>query len=59
VRERGPANTVLFTLRTASDPAALVGHVRTRLKQLDSHVILEHVATMSQRMSDTVAQPRF
>src|SRR4029453_12187315 len=35
------------------------GAGRTRLKQLDSQLILENVATMSQRMSDTVAQPRF
>ena len=51
--------TMLFTLRTASDPAAVVTRARTRLKQLDSQLILENVSTMSQRMSDTVAQPRF
>jgi putative ABC transport system permease protein len=50
---------VLFTLRTASDPAAVVARARTRVKRLDSQLILENVATMSLRMSDTVAQPRF
>jgi putative ABC transport system permease protein len=50
---------VLFSLRTASDPGALVGRARTRLQQLDAQLILENVATMSQRMADTVAQPRF
>ncbi len=54
--DQGP---VLFTLRTSSDPAAVVGRARTRLKQLDSQLTLENVATMSQRMADTVAQPRF
>ena len=51
--------TMLFTLRTASDPAAVVTRARTHLKQLDPQLILENVATMSQRMSDSVAQPRF
>jgi putative ABC transport system permease protein len=50
---------VLFTLRTAFDPAAVVRRARTRLKQIDPQLILENVSTMSQRMSDTVAQPRF
>jgi putative ABC transport system permease protein len=37
----------------------VVARARTRLKQLDSQLIVENVSTMSQRMSDTVAQPRF
>jgi putative ABC transport system permease protein len=50
---------MVFALRTASDPAAVVARARTHLKQFDSQLILENVATMSQRMADTVAQPRF
>jgi putative ABC transport system permease protein len=50
---------MLFTLRTTSDPAAVVARARTLLMRLDPQLILENVATMSQRMSNTVAQPRF
>jgi putative ABC transport system permease protein len=50
---------MLFTLRTASDPAAVVARARKRLARLDAQLMLENVATMSQRMSDSVAQPRF
>ena len=51
--------TMVFTLRTASDPAAVVTRARTHLKRHDPQVILGNVATMSERMADSVAQPRF
>ncbi|HEY7056523.1 MAG TPA: ABC transporter permease [Vicinamibacterales bacterium] len=50
---------MVFALRTSSDPAAVVTRARTHLKQVGSQLILENVATMSQRITDTVAQPRF
>jgi putative ABC transport system permease protein len=50
---------IVFALRTSSDPAAVVARARTHLQQFDSQLILENIATMSQRMADTVAQPRF
>ena len=50
---------MLFTLRTTSDPAALVARARTGLARLDAELVLENVATMSRRMSNSVAQPRF
>jgi putative ABC transport system permease protein len=51
--------TMVFTLRTASDTAAVVARARTHLKRHDPQVILGNVATMTERMSDSVAQPRF
>jgi putative ABC transport system permease protein len=57
--ELGEMPMMVFTLRTASDPAALVTRARTHLKRVDPQLTVENVATMSQRMSDSVAQPRF
>ena len=48
----------MHRLRGTAATLAIVGRAPTRLTQLDSQLILEN-ATMSQRMSDTVAQPRF
>jgi predicted permease len=50
---------VLFTLRTVTDPAAVAARARTLLTRLDSQLILENVVTMSQRVSNSIAQPRF
>ena len=50
---------LFFTVRTASDPVGLVARLRTRLTRLDPKLTLDNIATMNQRLSDSVAQPRF
>jgi len=54
-----PPITGYFTVRTAADPAAIVGAVRTLVQTLDPQVTVDNVATMEQRLSNSVAQPRF
>jgi putative ABC transport system permease protein len=46
-------------LRTAGDPVQLLSNVRSALRQLDPELTLDDVATMEQRVSASVAQPRF
>jgi cell division protein FtsX len=50
---------MFFALRTAGDPGARVPHVRTLVRQLDSQLTIDNVASMEQRLSDSVARPRF
>ena len=48
-----------FTVRTAGDPAALIANSRLMLRRLDPQLTIDNVATLSQRLADSVAQPRF
>jgi predicted permease len=50
---------MFFALRTSGDPSSMVSHVRTLVRQLDSQLTIDNVATMERRLSDSVAQPRF
>jgi putative ABC transport system permease protein len=51
--------TMVFSLRTTSDTAAVVTRARAQLKRHDPEIIVGNVATMTERMPDSVAQPRF
>jgi predicted permease len=48
-----------FTVRSTGDPLPLVASVRGIVRQLDPQLVVDNVATMEQRVSDSVARPRF
>ena len=48
-----------FAVRTSGDPAALTPAVRALFQRVDPQITVDNVATMEQRLSDSVAQPRF
>jgi predicted permease len=48
-----------FVVRTTAHPMALIGSVREQVKQLDPGLPVSDIATMEQRMSDSVAESRF
>jgi putative ABC transport system permease protein len=50
---------VFFTVRTAGPPLPLVASVRGLVRQLDPQLVVDSVATMEQRLSVSVARPRF
>ncbi len=50
---------VFFTVRTAQSPLPLATSVRGLVRQLDPQLIVDNMATMEQRLSDSVAGPRF
>jgi predicted permease len=54
----GPGG-VFFVVRTVGDPAALTPTVRALVQQLDAQITIDNVAAMDQRLTDSVAQPRF
>ena len=49
----------VLVVRTANDPVRLVPVLRRILAEIDPNLPLEDVATMDQRVSVSVAQPRF
>ncbi len=51
--------TSFFTIRTATDPAPLVTNIRGLVRQLDAQLVVDNVATMEQRLSTSIARPRF
>ena len=55
----GPGAAMFFTVRTAGNPVAMVATVRTLVRRLDSEVVVDDIASMEQRVADSVAQPRF
>jgi putative ABC transport system permease protein len=48
-----------FVVRTQGDPAALIDGVRSRIWEIDGGVAIEDLTTMSQLISQSVAEPRF
>ncbi len=49
-----------LVVRTRSDrPTSLLPAIRTRIRALDSELPIDRVETMEQRVSDSVAEPRF
>ncbi len=54
-----PLPFTTFVVRTTRNPLALIGAVRQQVKQLDPSLPISDIATMEQRMSDSVAQARF
>lgn len=49
----------LLVKSDVEDPLSLVGSIRNEVKKLDSDLPLTNVATMDQRLSNAVSQPRF
>ena len=54
-----PLPFMAFVIRTTGNPLALISAVRQQVKQLDPTLPVSDVATMEQRMSDSVAESRF
>jgi putative ABC transport system permease protein len=50
---------MFFVLKAAGDPAALVSNVRSAVARLDTELTVDNIATMEQRVADSVARPRF
>ena len=55
----GPAIAPNLVVRTSGDPLALVPVIRSQVKSQDAQLPLFNISTMEQRISDSVAQPRF
>jgi predicted permease len=51
--------TLTMTVRSASDPAAVVRRIRDELKMLDPLLPVVEVSTMEQRLVESVVRPRF
>jgi putative ABC transport system permease protein len=54
-----PFSFMTFVVRTTGNPLALAGAVRQQVKLMDPSLPVSDVATMEQRMSDSVAESRF
>jgi predicted permease len=54
-----PAGTLFVVARTTGDPAALADSVVQQVRSLDQDVPVYDIATMQQRVSDSVARQRF
>ncbi|MBZ5494935.1 MAG: ADOP family duplicated permease [Acidobacteriia bacterium] len=55
----GPLSAMSIVMRSKGDPLALVPSVRARVAALDSQLPIFNVSTLKQRVSNSVAQPRF
>jgi predicted permease len=58
VMPRGLGN-IFFTVRTARTPLPLMANVRGLVRQVDPQLVVDNMATMEQRLSASVARPRF
>jgi len=58
---QAPFYSVTLVVRTDSSlaPDALVSSVRSKLRDVDPNLPLAHVGTMTEQVSDSLAQPRF
>ncbi len=54
-----PWSFMTFAIRSSGDPLSLAGAVRSQLSAVDKDVPIYSIATMEQRMSDSVSQRRF
>jgi putative ABC transport system permease protein len=52
-------NGLFAVLRTSGDPAAVMPGVRSAVRQVDAQLALRNVLTMTERMADASARPRF
>jgi putative ABC transport system permease protein len=50
---------IVFGVRTAGEPMELVGGIRALVRQMDAQLVVDGMATMEQRVYDSVATPRF
>jgi putative ABC transport system permease protein len=58
IAQRGLGDA-FFTIRTSADPRPLIPNVRGLVRQLDSQLVIDNVATMEQRLATSIARPRF
>jgi len=58
-RGEGWNNTLMLAVRTGSAPEKLIGAVRNQVTALDPDQPITSVATMEERLSQSLAQPRF
>jgi putative ABC transport system permease protein len=49
---------VYYTARTSGDPLTALDNIRTVVRQVDPGAALDHVATMEQIVSNSIARPR-
>jgi len=54
-----PQAQMTVVARTAADPAAALGAIRAAVRELAPDVAVSDERTMTQRLGDSVAQPRF
>ncbi|HSL23874.1 MAG TPA: ADOP family duplicated permease [Vicinamibacterales bacterium] len=54
-----PWNGMFVMVRTAGDPMAIVGNVRSALREIEPQVIVSDVSTMEERIEETIASRRF
>ena len=54
-----PFGSMYFGVRTAGDPAALIGPVRAAIRALDAELPLDAVGTVDESVSKTLSQRRF
>jgi putative ABC transport system permease protein len=52
------AITMFLAVRTATDPGSIAGVVRERISQVDANLPVSRIATMEERVSASVTQPR-
>jgi len=55
----GPVASPTLVVRAGGDPLSLVPVIRSQVKALDPQLPLFNIMTLEQRVSDSVAQPRF
>ena len=55
---QAPVPSMVVLARTAGDPLELAGTVKRALAELDADLPLSEVATLDQRVADTLARPR-
>jgi predicted permease len=56
---QSPAPQINLVLRTATDSASMAGLIRQAVTTLDKDLPVYEIRTMEQRLSESVAQPRF
>lgn len=54
-----PERSMTLVIRTVSEPLSLVGAVRSEVEALDKDQAISDITTLSDLLSDSIAQPRF
>ena len=57
--EQFPASALTLTVRSNVEPESLIGAIRHEVQNLDQEQPIYHVATMEQRVSDSIGPQRF
>jgi putative ABC transport system permease protein len=59
VHSQFPVDFMSMTVRTSVPPQSLIAAIREEVRAMDSELPFDQVRTMEQRLSESVAQPRF